>query len=980
MVLDCKDFHSHTTPNENSPFSNWNTDLFNNILARGCTKYKSDSNTGLIALEDWAKPTEDGNMEMNNVCFPNPRFFGQPPNFGWQDRYSSRYCGNISSTDTIDYFAFPQDENNIFRIIYLDMNLNNEWGNADDFVKSIHLKGRLIDKSDFKKAAENSYSQGKLFFKNLFDGKYNQDIKDLSKYRNAIRGIRNFKSKRTPGDANGEETTDEPTDYSTNFENPAFDAAAEDSAENAAVLDAGEVTVLETEAEVGLETAPETAGTSLLFDAGLIAVTIIASGFYNSFKEDNCVYDDMEIPKRVGSKGDWGCCRGHCAIVGKTSTCVRNANGFNASPFKCCMEDYEWNFKNQTSSSKTISSSDGSLKTTNDLCFNYLNEENQLPKISTCHPYVRDLSSNACSSVVGQYCIGNTPYAENQTSLLDAWNANQTLTFKNKNGLTFDVKAPCLNFIARQLTGGTGFSNRVGSWDDFIKEDLALTPEILNPNGLVTVQNMIENLLNNYLETHGSPIGAINEDEYIESSDFVTWFFNFCGKYPFLCQPSLKNFCSNFSPEELLTKPESIKWCGCYLQDKYYEDYNKYNIEKQCTPICNRADNIPLVGDDGAPILCTSTICMIDDLSIKLAQTFTEGPIDFNQLCHSCGGSKIVKKYNPNYVSQNANNTSEFFQLYPLTTSDYKNLTDFAFNSSPTSSNYKNTSLVGYDRISGGGQYPILEGTNYRIISTKGNSYSNISFNLGVPIVVPGTTDIIYSISSFTDDSVTNMRADGIGNILDPSNPSNNIFKIAVNTTSDVISPLGSDGFFYFRLAYFKAGQTRNNEGDTITQTYIQSIVSDVRQYNVGIADVNCTCTINGNLQFVNSQIDGLNINNNCGSMTCVDDSGNRIPCSSNNIDLSNQADINDNIINSVTVNVDGFNTLTENERNEFLSTSILTFFILISIATILLNKYPKRYIAIVSFLALFTVIALIGLYIYYSNSFQMNNFVDALF
>ena len=960
--LGCDVIDSGRSPDKNSPF-NRNNQMFVDILTNKCTSFTPDPVTGLITSKQWLNPdNSSGTLVPQNICFENDNFFGFNKSAidDHDNGFMDPFCGNISSSDDIEYFAYPQDEG--FRVfLYGNINVN-EWALPMEVVTTQYAW---------------EYERNALY---AFAATTNLGILRALRV-GAVNAYRALKPGTRSGGGGGEEGGEA---------GEAGEGTAEEAAEEAGVEIGEETAIDDATVEAGVEAfgtasveGAVTAGFSEIPVVGIVALLalIAASGFAQDIANSDCEYDDMNKPTLVstahkGSKA--ACCRSSCAIAGEMSACTRNGGaGYNASLFKCCLSDFDC-FKNNSDSIPTVTNSEDIFEESgitgtdnlklNSLCFNTtFKTTNGLPKISTCHPEVRGLNSQICSNVVGSYCTGGSPFAKNQTQLTDAWTENGVMEFENDSGESFTVKAPCLNFIARVLTGGTTFAQNICSWNDFLNAELNLTPELLDPVGLTIAQNTIEVLLNSYMETHGSPIGKINTDGYIESSDFLVWFFNLCKSYPFLCQQSLTNFCYDLTPDLLLTKPESVRWCGCYLQDKYYEKYDKYGITKECSPLCNLKDNVPLIGDDGIVIPCTDTVCMIDDLSIKIVDSFTQGAIDFGQVCNSCGGSKIVKKYSSVYSDPGDTNITEFFEMAPLTTDDYNDFPNAVNN---------NISLVGYDKIANG-TYPIKSNTNYKIISVRTNQiFTPVQFNIGVPIVVPGTADVIFYIESLTNASITTLKGDDITGILKSNDYSKNIFQIVNDDTAN--SSPSKNGNFYFRLNYYVEGQRINNNGDTVSQSFIQSIVTDISQYNVGIINRNCSCTIEGNLDFIDEQIGNLNINNNCGNTDCRDIDGNRIPCGSNKVKLSNDQEVKNTITHTLT-NVDGFNNLTDTERNQFISTLTLSLFVVLALSNIFLTFAPKHYkIILIIFGIIFIFVGLI-IYLIYSNSFGASDLISNL-
>lgn len=1011
--LGCHIIDSGRQPDRNNPFTR-NTQMFDDIKTFKCTEYRRDPVTNRITDSGWTTPlsitdtdeninsisnklvnkNNSGSLIPQNICFENDQFFGLGGVKSHQSSYTKEFCNNITPVSNIDFFKFPQDSN--FRELYLGIDVNDETTN---------------NKPEWTTPIEALYNQLAYNINRnaqIGTGILNQAIGlgikrgVAAAKKAALKSIfKKKKAKASDDDAedegDGAEATEE-TDVDplfdpaeTTFENPAFefgeealdatdaaDAAASQAAVEAATEAAVEAAAEGSAAASAASVAGATSSAFLSASGPLIVIGIaalIASGFSQDLADSTCGYDDMHKPTLVyiDQKGHpkAACCRDSCSVAGIMTACSRNSGfGFNASFFQCCLQDYDC-YKNKTSNNINFTVTGDEIKSGNkkDLCFQAETQKNQLPKIATCHPDARSLNSPLCSAVVGAYCTGQTQFGENQTTLLDAWSSTSTIDFKNENGISFSVKSPCLNLMARLLTGNTSFGTQICSWDDFVNANLSLTPELLDPVGLTIAEDILDSILNEYLETYGSPIGKINENGYLQSSDFINWFFNLCGSYPFLCQTSLTNFCSSLTPDQLLEKPETVRWCGCYLEDEYYEKYNRFGIPKQCSPLCNRKNNIPLLGDDGVPINCTDTICMIDDLSIKLAQTFTQGPINFNQVCNTCGGSDIVKKYSSFYQANQNTDITEFFEIVPLSTGDYN------LNGINNSIN-KNISLIGYQSLISPETYKITQGTKYNIVKVDNTLVFDAEFDLGIPFVLPGTKNIVYFISNLTDDTVTNLRNNtSFVNSLNDQNPTNstdNIFKITL--TDGKTSPFGSDGFAYFKVNYYRQGETISNGNDTISQSYLQSIVTNVNQFNIGETAESCTCVLEGTLTAVNSQLKNINFNNNCSGLDCRDSEGNKIACVNNVDDITNTSNVTNTIIASTTANVAGFNNLTETQKDEFLKTSTLTLFIILIIANILLTKYPKRYSLILIGFSIIFVFALVIMYVIYSQSFGIEN------
>lgn len=146
------------------------------------------------------------------------------------------------------------------------------------------------------------------------------------------------------------------------------------------------------------------------------------------------------------------------------------------------------------------------------------------------------------------------------------------------------------------------------------------------------------------------------------TAPFFSWLYSVCASYPYLCKDFLEDECSNVTPELLDNSPGVRNWCGCYLPSSFYDTYTNDFINKECTPYCNSSSVIPLSQADGtAPQYCEQSVCIIDDVAIKLAKTEFEGnggSINFNQMCGSCGSNYQNSINKTNFP--NTGNTQSF--------------------------------------------------------------------------------------------------------------------------------------------------------------------------------------------------------------------------------------------------------------------------------------------------------------------------------
>lgn len=953
----CSVIDAGRPPNKDQPFYN-NNDMFKTITNCKCSEYDDAGNrdftTGIIKDFSKADPPPggcdggytSGTMDMSNVCFENVDLFGTNFSAGYQGSYETEYCGNVSSKEAFDYFYLPQDKD--FRSFIADSNTDDfhEWGNNSPSTITYTINmGRYA-------SIVYDYLQPRKF------GDYaKKDSKALVNYlkRNGLRGLnsllRRGTSKISRVFGKGVQRVEDTVEEAGEEVGEVGGEAGEDIGEEIGGEEGAEVGA-EIGAEVGAEATEDLAAGSAFGPAGLavgatvLAGSILYTGIATGLEEDNCHYDDFDKPTRVKNKP--GCCRFHCSIKGKKGTCVRK--GFNGSIFRCCLQDYECK-KNKNNTSY------GS-------CFNADNSENaDKPYVATCHPYTRALNSNVCSVVLSDFCTGQSPFANNQDDILDAWNPNRTLSFGEiGTPKQYDRKSVCLDFLARLIAP---VGSDICSWEEFTQKNPTLDPLNIEPKNLATAKEMLNILFESYLLKHGTPVGGINKDGYIQTSDFVTWSFNLCKQYPFLCQDFLPGFCAGFTLEDLTTN-ESIKWCGCYLQDKEYERYSKYNIQRECVSVCNLDEVIPVIDDDGIPKVCTQNICMLDNISITAINTTVTGALNFNQICGSCGQNIVERQFKSRYTYVSNDSVTYLYLMGAPSTSEFNNNNDKLGDAIT-----KNTSYAGFQKIlqsDSDTQYYLQSGVNYTLVQANNtdNQINNIQFNIKENInYVEKSID--FHLASFTESSITTLNKNK--NILDTDNGFGNVFKI-----NKAFGP-NRDKYFYIKILFYPIGASVvSNTGDSIVQQYSSQISSEDTLFSTSTAADSCRCVIEGDLQFINDQIGNLNLANNCGTTQCHDGDGNVIPCGSNTVDTVLKNTDKDKIIDTTNVTVGKFKELTKEEQGKFSLEILLGMVIIMIITKYLLSAYPRKYKAILALSLLSILIMVFIVYIIESDSFGVTS------
>ena len=364
------------------------------------------------------------------------------------------------------------------------------------------------------------------------------------------------------------------------------------------------------------------------------------------FPDNRCTYNDCKLGYNV--KEGAGCIGSCCGITGGTVGCARVK--WSGDPTVCCFNDYDCNKED-------------------DKCF-------QTPeRQATCDTNYRDITSQTCKDIIEPYCVGDLTF-DGQNNWLEIWLENSSVPINSNQELsstiypatefskTVDVsergkrnpmneKQPCLRAIARNITLGS-----ICSWDD-IQEGEIITTNV-NESGLVWSRNMLSKVFEKYKKESGggSFLTGINTDGINKDASFYNTLWNICNKVPLLCtngvdqnpEGILPSLCSEITTEDIIKTPEALKWCGCHMPKKQYEDYvSRYGLPTECTPMCNQLGVIPLIDVNGERKFCQDNTCIIDDNNINLTNSEFTGGVNFTQMCPGCGKNNINRKYTRNY-------------------------------------------------------------------------------------------------------------------------------------------------------------------------------------------------------------------------------------------------------------------------------------------------------------------------------------------
>ncbi len=335
----------------------------------------------------------------------------------------------------------------------------------------------------------------------------------------------------------------------------------------------------------------------------------------------DCTYDSCKEYRVLGT----GCCEGCCGIVGKSVDCKRQQ--FKGDPLKCCLQDKVCTYSHANDDAPPE-------------CFSDTNKK------YTCAPCHRDVTSSGstkadgskktcdeakvrnCKELILDYCSG-ADTNDDDVTWMDRW-------YNPVTGI--ETPQSCMYALKRNLYTGLGchaaditMSSSTGTCSPYIASG------DLSASGAIWGQDLMNAVFEKY-KKNGYTIGSTpGTSGYNPFQEFL---YQICCTAPILCQKPLDDSCSIYSAQRLSYNPQVANWCGCYLPQHEYDEYvNKNQINKECTPTCNRPGSIPSVTGDGDPYLCTQTVCLIDDISINLVSSDLSGDVSINQMCSNCNST-----------------------------------------------------------------------------------------------------------------------------------------------------------------------------------------------------------------------------------------------------------------------------------------------------------------------------------------------------
>lgn len=900
----CKNMDGRNPPDKYNPTSN--TTVLSYV--KPCTMYNLDEDTlqpdisSLMFPNDRKNQLYGDSFTIPDYCSPNVAIFGTNFSTGYQTSFIDDYCKNVTRPSI--QTSSPQD---IIVKAYLP-EAQPEWLST----KEATYVNQVVSNANIQSQIFSLANTGKISYSTIS----NPNASDIS-------GEKPINVSNSPNQdialAQAQSNADATNEIATGITDTGLASTVLATTVAASSFAA--------EASFAAELGP------LALEVGAV---VLAAGFITDIiKEDDCYYNDAKVPTKVGG---FGCCRGQCAIRGKGGSCQRNIFGYKADVFQCCLQD----FYCPTLNGKALSDGNNNAKSidtqTLNLCYQQKGD-----RTYACDPHYRGMTQPFCKEMMFAFCTGQVPYASNQSSLLQAWVPGADPI--DING--FEISTPCLNFLARLLVDTPGTC----TWDDFVKNHSSIFKTDIRSENFLMAQNLLDQVLQTYLKTHGNPVQSINTDGYYENSQFIEWYFNFCQKYPILCQDALRdNFCSDYNLNDLADNPALANWCGCYLNKEEYKQYTQYDVDINCTPTCNRANTIPITNDiTGVPEPCTQNVCIMDDIAIRLLNTESSGNISFTQACHSCGQNKIssiIDSQNITDTVQNSNNVSTSYVIIPP-------------------SDIQATVVIPQNvQYPGGTTSQLLQPRIGLRLVPYGVNYAPQQGPVSIIRLDTGQTGLAnFTTTSTPAEGGNNFSITGFSQtpsiFLDDISGKANVPSGTLIVISQVLIP-NENTFAYFQVV-------SNNSNSQLNIQSKQTIGSFVSQFNLG-RDVNeCRCVFHDTtISFVESRLKGANFSQNCGQ-TETNINGKTAP---NSISLNNKFSVQDSISSSITSTQD-FVEVINLDKTKFTITvlAVVTFMLVVMQYT--LTQYPRSYGKIIMGTFLLIIVAIVFIYLWYS--FEVN-------
>lgn len=220
-----------------------------------------------------------------------------------------------------------------------------------------------------------------------------------------------------------------------------------------------------------------------------------------------------------------------------------------------------------------------------------------------------------CRDIISEYCV----LEPDINKLLDRWNGTDSISDS--------IGTPACPLAFKSIISYSG--------DDKVED--VISPNVLYANGLFWANNSMATIFSK-LAAEG--IGISGTPNQVSYDPRVNIFFQLCKDYPGACQDALNNVCQSSTVQSLNNNPTLVKWCGCYMPDEQYSRYTDiYKVPKECSPMCNRSENIPSINNEYKAKICeNNNLCVIDNINFEYSTGAGSGDISVRQICGGCGG------------------------------------------------------------------------------------------------------------------------------------------------------------------------------------------------------------------------------------------------------------------------------------------------------------------------------------------------------
>jgi hypothetical protein len=618
---------------------------------------------------------------------------------------------------------------------------------------------------------------------------------------------------------------------------------------------------------------------------------------YNDY--NSCHFNDYLRGYKVHHSA--ACCNGACSIIGSGLRCSRQ--NFLGDATVCCFNDYNCNQNDE------------------DSCF-------QTPaRQRTCDPAFRNLNSNQCRTTIKDYCTGDALFpsqsdwlemwledsyveinsfmaVENITVVSDRFNPAENTSIRGQK-YPGRQKQPCLRAIARAVTPNSS----VCSWEDL--QGIGVIQGNINSSGFLWSKEIVDSIYNRFVRENGGVfIGGLNTDGYGRNSGFYNVLWDICNKIPGLCVDILPKICQDYTPETLVNTPGSLPWCSCWMPDSSYEKYEKFGIQRECSPLCNRPGVLPYLDNNFMTKVCVQSVCMMDDITVGLINTQFKNGVNFNQICGSCGAVNINTNFSVKSVTTGDPVVKSYLIVTPFSVQGkylevygngydlfdsgripcYIIPTDRVDEVVKTPEKYNvpictliigsdqdgNVGVVGIDDYnvpfsnpSGGtGVIDIAEEISVGDDVVLGYTFPSWNKDFGVE----GKISVNFSISGFPEFNQTDI---GVGKL----------------------KPIVSDNIATTKISNILSRGSSN----TVTASSTSETSSYISKANRQISADNCRCIMdNKTYGVLESQVGSLNLTQHCGNTsTCTNSQGEKITCGADNVNVNSYSDVSTIEINT---------------------------------------------------------------------------------